>query len=483
MRYAKRKAVVFTILIVSCFLIIMTGAASSIVQGAETGTASPLEYLLDLDGAVSEGNAHGDILSIDGTPTAAEYTIEYSPKEKVIKYCALPGWSSVIGSPSGGMIYSCRNILRANGSRANLLVHKGNSIITTFHSAGMQTAEEQLAEYDDDVNAHICVVLRDGAVLVSQGNNNYPQEAFFDPDNYKDLYVDYCASRSLKGSTFKPLTIRMLLLNNDALGEEYSLYNPEFKDYNMVSVRGNTIINWDAYIPENYFTDEGNGLYSRILSLSEALQLSANTYVLRHADKFGLENTYKNLTDLYSLDKTLHTEINELTVESVSSERLAYFPWGQDADLSAVEMCQLYNYMAGGTYNMPFYVVCVKEPDGKVIYTAEPAELNKKRLDIDPKTDILDNALADCFRSYLSDDQLSRYSELVSSRRILAKSGTADLADESVNRVMMLTVLNEEQTQVICTACMCVDHTFDYDIQNSYMIEKLITVLNSMGIL
>ena len=33
------------------------------------------------------------------------------------------------------------------------------------------------------------------------------------------------------------------------------------------------------------------------------------------------------------------------------------------------------------------------------------------------------------------------------------------------------------------TPPMCVDHTFDYDIQNSYMIEKLITVLNSMSIL
>ncbi|MCR5141882.1 MAG: hypothetical protein K6C68_05055 [Ruminococcus sp.] len=479
MRYARRKSVFFTIMIICCFMLVMLGAISSIVRAEVPGAASPLEYLLKLDGAVSEGNDYGDILSIDGVPIASGYTAESGE----YKYCAVSGWSDIVGSPSGGLIYNCRNILLANGSRANLLLHKGNSITTTLHSTGMRTAQEELAEYGRDVNAYICVVLRDGAVLVSQGNNSYPQEAFFDPYNYDDLYVDYCSSRSLKGSTFKPLTLRMLLLNNEALGDEYSLYNQEFKDFNQATVRGHTIINWDSCISGNYLTDEGGGIMSRTLSLSDALQLSANTYVLRHADKFGLENTYRKMTELYSLNKVIHTEINELSVGKVSSERLAYFPWGQDADLSAVEMCQLYNYMTGGTYSMPFYVAGVTKPDGKVIYTAEPVKVREKELDIELRTDILDNALADTFCSYLTKDQLHRFAKLVNSRRVLAKSGTADLAGESVNRVMMLTVLNEDRTKVICSACMCIDHTYDYDIQNSYMIEKLVAVLNSMGIL
>lgn len=479
MRYAKRKTILFSIMIVTCFMLIFSVSAKTISAFEPPGTASPLEYLLELDGAVSEGNDYGDVLSIDGKTIADEYVSENGES----KFCAVNGYSQVIGSPSGGVIYSFRNILRANGSRANLLSHKGNSIVTTLHSEGMQTAQKQLKEYGDDVNAYITVVLRDGAVLVSAANNSCSQEAFFDPDHYKDLYVDYNASRSLKGSTFKPLTLRMLLLHNDELGVEYSLYNESFIDYNSVTVRGNNIVNWDSSISGNYNNDEGNGLYSRAISLSEALQLSANTYVLRHADKFGLEETYSQMTSLYSLDKTLHTEINELTVSKVDNERLSYFPWGQDADLSAVEMCQLFNYMVGGRYYIPFYVARVIRPDGRVIYTADPAELEDKRLDIDPANDILDSALADTFCSYLTAEQRERFYTLVESHRVLAKSGTADLADESVNRVMMLSVLSEDRSEVICTACMCIDHTFDYNIQNSDMIEKLLTVLDSMSII
>lgn len=483
MRYAKRRSVIFSVIITLCFVLSFLSAAKALADKPDEIAASPLEYLLELGGTASDGNDYGGVLSIDGRPIAAE--IESAEGE--VKFCGIKGYTHIVGSPSGGLIYECRNILLANDHKSNRLARQGNSIVATLHSAGMRSAQEQLAEYDGGENASMCVVLRDGAVLVAAGNNVYSPEAFFSPDDddYKDLYIDYTAenSNSSKGSTFKPLTLRMLLLEDDSLDEEYSLYNKTFKDYNKVTVNGDTISNWDYDIASNYTTDEGGGVYSRELDLSQAIQLSANTYVLRHAEKLGLENTYNKMNELYCLDKTLCTEINKLSMNEVSPERLCYLPWGQEAYLSSVELCALYNYVFGGDYNIPFYCARVVRPNGEVIYNAAPKPLADKSFSIDPREDILSSALADAFKSYLTEEQQDKFSELVSSRRILAKSGTADLADEAVNRVMVLTVLNEDRTQVVCTACMCIDHTFDYGISNGYMIEKIINVLESMEII
>lgn len=479
-RYAKYRAAILCFFIILCCSISFSSAVRTVMTTPENTAASPLEYLLELDGTISEGNSYGEVLSIDGKPIAAEIESE----EGESKFCGVEGYTHIVGSPSGGLIYACRNILLANDNSANRLLHQGNSIVTTIYSVGMKAATEQLEEFDDsETSAYICVVLRDGAVLVAAGNNVYSPEAFFSPDDYEDLYIDYTGWNTSKGSTFKPLTLRMLLLEDDSLDEEYSLYNRSFKDYNTVTVNGDTISNWDCEISGNYTTDEGNGVFSRELDLSQAIQFSANTYVLRHADKLGLETTYNKMNDLYFLDKTLCTEINELSMNEVSPNRLHYLPWGQDAYLSSVELCALYNYAFGGDYSIPFYCARVVRPNGEVIYNASPQPIKDKSFSIDPREDILSNALADAFKSYLTEEQQDKFSELVSSRRILAKSGTADLADEAVNRVMVLTVLNEDRTQVVCTACMCIDHTFDYNISNGYMIEKIINVLESMQII
>lgn len=473
MRNAKRNTLIITALM-TAFSILSVTSFSKLILTSPKHKLTGLEYILgDMEYAV--GNDYGLIYSIDGIQVTAENDGHYS---------AINGYSEVIGDESGGMVYELSPILLANSSDANKRNRTGNSIVTTLHSAGQATAHIVLSEYGEDVEASICVVLKDGAVLVSATNASYSPQSFLDPEQYKDLYVDYNAAEAAKGSSFKPIVYRMLLGHLDELSDGMSFVGTDFEDLSEVNAYGNTIHNWDHYYSANYDTMRGDGTYSRICSLSNLLQYSSNTAPVRLTQDIGFKKSYQYINKLYGLDQPLNTDVNTLTVEPIrSEERLPYFFFGQDASVPAVRMAQLYNYCVSGDYYVPFYCAAVKNPDGTVIYMANPEPQAQYTMDIAVQDDILVNALSDTFESYLDNRLMAIYpDELLYSRRILTKSGTAEKEDGTENRVLMMSILNEERSDVICTACICVNGT-DFSITNAAFIEKLFSVIESMKII
>lgn len=473
MRNAKRNTLIITALMIA-FSILSITSLSKLVFTAPQHELTGLEYILgDMEYAV--GNNYGLIYSIDGTQIADENDGHYS---------AINGYSEIIGDESGGIVYELRPILLANSCVANKRNRTGNSIVTTLHSTGQATAHSILSEYGEDVEASICVVLKDGAVLVSATNASYSPQAFQNPEQYKDLYVDYNAAESAKGSSFKPIVYRMLLGHLDELSNGMSFVGTDFEDLSEVNVYGNTIHNCDYYYPANYDTMRDDGTYSRFCSLTNLLQYSSNTAPVRLTQDIGFKKSYQYMNQLYALDQPLNTDVNTLTVEPILSEdRLPYFFFGQDASVPAVRMAQLYNYCISGDYYVPFYCAAVKDPDGTTIYMANPEPKDNYSMDFSVKDDILVNALSDTFESYLDNRLIAGYSdELLYSRRILTKSGTAENEDGTENRVLMMSVLAENRSDVICTACICVNGTSS-SITNAVFIEKLFSVLESMKII
>ena len=450
MRNAKRNTLIITALMVA-FSILAVTSLSKLILISPKHELTGLEYILgDMEYAV--GNDYGLIYSIDGTQIAEENDGHYS---------AINGYSEIIGDESGGMIYELKSILLANSCDANKRNRTGNSIVATLHSTGQATAHTVLSDYGEDVEASICVVLKDGAVLVSATNASYSPQAFLDPDRYKDLYVDYNAAEAAKGSSFKPIVYRMLLGHLEELSDGMAFVGTDFEDLSEVNVYGNVIHNYDYYYSANYDTLRSDGTYSRICSLSTLLQYSSNTAPVRLTQDIGFKKSYQYINKLYGLDQLLNTDVNTLTVEPIlSEERLPYFFFGQDASVPAVRMAQLYNYCVSGDYYVPFYCASVKNPDGTTIYMANPEPKAQYSMDISVRDDILVNALSDTFESYLNDRLIAIYpKELLYSRRILTKSGTAENEDGTENRVLMMSILNEERSDVICTACICVNGT------------------------
>lgn len=472
MRNAKRNTLIITALMVA-FSILAVTSLSKLILISPKHELTGLEYILgDMEYAV--GNDYGLIYSIDGTQIAEENDGHYS---------AINGYSEIIGDESGGMIYELKSILLANSCDANKRNRTGNSIVATLHSTGQATAHTVLSDYGEDVEASICVVLKDGAVLVSATNASYSPQAFLDPDRYKDLYVDYNAAEAAKGSSFKPIVYRMLLGHLEELSDGMAFVGTDFEDLSEVNVYGNVIHNYDYYYSANYDTLRSDGTYSRICSLSTLLQYSSNTAPVRLTQDIGFKKSYQYINKLYGLDQLLNTDVNTLTVEPIlSEERLPYFFFGQDASVPAVRMAQLYNYCVSGDYYVPFYCASVKNPDGTTIYMANPEPKAQYSMDISVRDDILVNALSDTFESYLNDRLIAIYpKELLYSRRILTKSGTAENEDGTENRVLMMSILNEERSDVICTACICVNGTSS-SITNAVFIEKLFSVLKSIKI-
>ena len=295
-----------------------------------------------------------------------------------------------------------------------------------------------------------------------------------------DSFVDYNASAMAKGSVFKAITARTLLEYDGDLPEDYSLYNDSFEDLSAITLNsGKTIQNWDYNIAGDYGSDLGNGQYSRLVSLSDALQFSSNTYFVRHA--LQLPDCYDKLRSLFGLDKSLTTEINSLDGIETADERQPYLYFGQDAYLSSIRLCQLYNYAFSGEFYVPFYIASVIQPDGEKIYTADPQPKEAYHMDITPEDDILAGGLADCFDAYTN----GKYTALSGSGRILCKSGTAELDDKNgrENRTMMMTILSEDRTQVLASCCMIVCSAPKDSVYNNVMIEKLLQVASAAGIL
>lgn len=338
-----------------------------------------------------------------------------------------------------------------------------------------------LSDYDvEQVEASITVMTRDGALLVSAGNNSSDETAFAAMAKPKDLYIDYSSAAKEKGSCFKPVTYRMLLQNANRLPENLDITSDSFEDISYVNANGNTVHNWDWRHPNSYEYNQ-NGLYIRYCSLSELLQRSSNTAPLRCARELGLRESYEEMKQMYGIDRPLITEFNSISGVSISNDRLPWLFFGQDACLSGVRMCQLYNHVVSGKFYSPFYVAAITRPDGSIVYEASPSEKQEYHMDIDVENDILNNALEDTFESYLTNSLRGTYpEELLTSRRILAKSGTAENADGTENRTIVLTLLNETRSDVVCTACISVNHVHVGSIANTPLLDKLMQVLYTM---
>lgn len=473
MRNAKRNSLSILCASVTLSLLILFHAIR-LMASANVADVTPLEKIIG-NSNYAIGNNFGSVYSITGE----ELVIEQNGKK-----VSISNFTNIIGNESGGLIYQCKPILLANDAQINRLQRQGNNIITTLHPAGQATAVQLLSEYDvENIEASITFVLRDGTVLVSAGNNSYTEGAYAEAEIPRNLYVDYSTSAKEKGSCFKPVIYRMLLKNTEYLPSNLDITGDSFEDISYVTINGNTTHNWDWGYP-SYYESNNNGLYTRYCSLSELLQRSSNTAPLRCAKALGFKESYEQLCQMYGIDRPLITEINTISGVSLPSERLPWLFFGQDACLSPVRMCQLYNHLVSGRFYSPYYVVGITQPNGNMIYKASPTEKVEYHMDINVKQDILNNALEDTFESYLTNNLRTRYpEELLTSRRLLAKSGTAENADGTENRTIMLTLLNETRTDVVCSACISVNNAAVGEIGNEPLIDKLLQVLYAMEIL
>jgi hypothetical protein len=206
--------------------------------------------------------------------------------------------------------------------------------------------------------------------------------------------------------------------------------------------------------------------------------------MLRHAQYLGFSKFYASLQSLYGLDKEMVTDISALSGLSTEESRIPWLAFGQDAYLSATRLCAMYNYTFSGDFYTPFYVAQVLAPDGSTLYQATPTPNSNYTLDAQ-KREILKDALCDCFTAYTG----SMYADLAQQRRILCKSGTAEVdilsSDGTItkaeNRVMMLTILDTDG-RVIASGCACVNHTTD-SVSNVTLIQMLLETASAMGML
>ena len=443
---------------------------------------SMLEKMLGTNGVSSAGYDHGDIYSIDGQPISEDING---------KQCASYGFSSLLGAEDmSGLILNCYDTLHSSASEVNVEKRKGNNIVTTLMYKPQLTATKLLSEnfsFSTCSSAEVCVLLRDGAILTAAGLNEYDLSTL--DLNYppKDLCNDYTVTNYKVGSVAKAITARTLLLNNDKLSKEDSLYNDKYIDYSVYEANGFTISNWDYLAPQNYEISLPDGsAMTRKISLIDALRFSSNTYFWRHAMSFGLERAYKEECRLFGIDEPINTEIN--TIPCVDSDvRLDYYFWGQDMQCSALRLCQLYCHVLSTEATIPFYIASVHHPDDNLIYKAHPKKQSELDFRID-ENDILKKGLAECFEYYcenMPESAYSKYSALIADHRLLAKSGTADI-DETLgltNNTRILTVLDENH-EVICTACILAERcTPDAGITDYKMFSILFQTLEAAGIL
>lgn len=488
MRNEKARTRIFLCMICLSLLVTMIGSLRYLYlyAGKNSENVSALEHVIGTMHA-SIGYQYGGIYSITGERIASEQEVTVDESQRTI-YAANDGYSSVIGSENGLMIYDLKNLLLSADSESNRLDRTGNSIITTLHPAGQAVANECLSRYGKDVQASITVVLRDGAVLVDTGNNTYSASAIADPEAHPGLYLNYNIINIKKGSSFKSVAIAMLINHNEELDPEFSIWNSEFEDVSYIEIPNGSIIhNADYQTPGAYVTNQ-NGLYTRPVDLSAALRHSSNTYIVRHVQNLGFSKSYRYMNELYGLNKDIITDTNTISGLDIADERLPWFFFGQDAEISAIRLCHLYNFIFSGEFYKPFYVASVFQPDGSMIYKATPTPSSNYSLD--PKdNDILKNALCDCFEAYAG-DKLSRYGDVIWSRRILCKSGTAETETvdayghkmKAENRTMMMTVFSQDGAEVLASACVCVNNTTT-SISNATLCEMLLNTVQAIGLI
>ena len=466
----------------------------------------------------------------EGTDFATRFTEDVSLSVPTEVY-----YSTITGTESYGLLADAEGILKSQASKANRLRSEGSHIMTTIHSDAQRVAYEQIAEYAEffeshDVVASLAVVSADGAVLVDVASNMQFMYDYIDGqrDYYKGIqyrevvddkgntfnkripyfesydmsklvwswYYDYGLKvPDAVGSSFKPISARVLLENDDLLDENFSLYNNNYKDVNMSGYESEKIYNHNYSVPENEL----------VRNLSLALQFSSNTYFLDHVKELSVDKYLQGLRDLFDLDayENMGTYVRPPLLMSrqdpdytdaynINYGKLTY---GQEAKLSAVSLASLYNTAVSGNYYHPFMVSKVYNPDYNVIYEYNTRRNVHKVMDIDIKNHILVKALSDSYISYVENTSYDYAGMQANTQRplgrFLAKSGTADVwetgefSTSTCNHTMVLTVLSDDCTQVICTAVIAVNNlpnSMDFKSNADY-IQMLQNVVSELGVI
>ena len=124
-----------------------------------------------------------------------------------------------------------------------------------------------------------------------------------------------------------------------------------------------------------------------------------------------------------------------------------------------------------------------------MVFQYQPQERKEYKLDVDVSNDIVDDGLKSTFQSYVTkndgtyDAIFDEFSyDLLSSGRLLSKSGTAGVDSDHENRTMALTLLNEDKSNVICTAVISVNNCQENSISNMALIYKLLKVIDKLGV-
>lgn len=494
----------------------------------------------------SSGNLYGKIYSLDGVPMLQRLDLEtgdnilgakkevkaelYSPTERY--FAPVIGFDYIaedvndnadsdLGLLSGPVV---QKILQSNAKSTNEGGVQGNSIVTTIYSPAQEEAIKQLDDLLSSEEAYgsvatLAVVNRDGAILVNaatipsnqqefQKENEDGSKAYIENDSENPSYYTSDSNAFLSrvvGSAFKPITARVLEQNEELLSKDsdWSIYNTEFKDYSDVTVDGVYVPNWEIISGSELslsYTNQDGDRFFRKSDLSAAFINSSNTYFLRHVENLGFEKykTFlKNKLGLYSRHDIGSAEIDGLEPygeERFPSGETAYdvnLPFGGDsAIISSLRLASAYNHIVGGYFFPLFDIAQLREPNGKIIYQHMPTENEDYRLEINIAEDIVVKSLSDTFQAYVEDSDES-YKEifedlpedLLSSGRLLAKSGTSGVRDSGTeSRTMVVTLLNKDKTSVICTAVISVDNVSNGTMTHMSLIYRLLRVIEQLGV-
>lgn len=492
-------------------------------------TLTPIEQVIGtLD--PSPGNLHGKVYSMDGVSMLQ--CIDLMTGENIIGkkcianarlYCATHQYfSPVIGYDyaaekmedciSSGMLSEkeIQNILKSNALYSNRKSVEGDSIVTTIYSPAQEEAVNQLKRFGQQGDGEIAVVNEDGAILVNAASVSDEQVEF---QNDKTEYIKnntdeptyYITNKNAfhaaaVGSSFKPLTARILEQNDKLLPKAWSIYRSNFDDVSEITVKEVQVKNWEMISdvkPENYYTDYDGSKFHRSSDLKSAFIHSSNTYFLRHANQLGLDhyqellNDNLHLYDKYSIGGFELDGLLEYEQERFKSKDayMVNLPYGNTAILSPVRLASAYNHALSGKFYLPFEIAQIRDPNGTILFQYQPEERKEYRLKIDVSDDIVVEGLKNTFQSYITkadgsyEKTFQEFSEkLLASGRLLAKSGTAGVDSGHENRTMALTILNKEQTFVICTAVMAVNNVEKNSIKNSELLYRLLKVLEKLEV-
>ena len=388
-------------------------------------------------------------------------------------------------------------------------------LIERLYSLAQEEAIKQLeglaGQENGDIGlGSIAVVNADGAILVNASSVSDNQLEFQNRNedyitNPKDEPIYYTTNNNAfqaaaVGSSFKPLTARILEHNDELFSDNWSVFNSDFDDQSAVTIKGLYIANWEMISnvdPTYYYTSFDGNVYHRSSDLKLAFINSSNTYFLRHANELGLNKYQKLLNeDLHLYDKysiggfTLDGLVPYIDGKFESEDAYSVnLPYGNTAILSPVRLASAYNHALSGNFYLPFEIAQICDPSGSVVFQYQPQERKEYKLDVDVSNDIVDDGLKSTFQSYVTkndgtyDAIFDEFSyDLLSSGRLLSKSGTAGVDSDHENRTMALTLLNEDKSNVICTAVISVNNCQENSISNMALIYKLLKVIDKLGV-